>query len=106
MESDQEPRRKDKSILSLYPKLLKIIILSCDCLITITAHERRVKHEPRKEINEARKEVNEARKEVNEAKEDKMQIAIRFLKTGDSVEKVSECMGLTLKEVQALAAKV
>ena len=41
-----------------------------------------------------------------EARKDKRESAIKFLKTGVSVEKVSECMGLTLKEVQALAAKV
>ena len=51
--------------------------------------------------------VAETKKEVKkQAKEEKRQSALKFLKTGDSVEKVSECMGMTLKEVQALAAKV
>ncbi len=59
-------------------------------------------------VAEARKETRkETRKEYRkEAKEEKRQSAIKLLKTGDSVEKVSECMGLTLKEVRALAAKV
>ncbi len=53
------------------------------------------------------KAKREARREANiEAQEDKKESALKLLKYGDSVEKVAECMGLPLKEVQSLAAKM
>ena len=68
--------------------------------LTMTKIERLFQEEEDKAVAKAKKEAKK------EAKEEKKQSAIKFLKTGVSVEKVSECMGLTLKEVQALAAKV
>ena len=53
-----------------------------------------------KAIKEA---VTEAKKE---AKKEKQDSAIKLLKTGDSVDKVAECLSMPLKEVQALAAKI
>lgn len=53
-----------------------------------------------KAVNKA---VAEAKKE---AKKEKKDIAVNFLKTGVSEDKVASCTGLSLKEVQALAAKV
>ena len=70
----------------------------------MTKIERLFQEEEDKAVAKAKKEVKKEAKK--EAKEEKKQSAIKLLKTGDSVEKVSECMGLTLKEVQALAAKV
>ncbi len=47
------------------------------------------------------------RKEVRkEALEKKKESALKMLKYGDPVEKVAECIGLTLKEVQTIAAKM
>ena len=68
--------------------------------LTMTKIERLFQEQEDKAVAKAKKEVKK------EAKEEKKQSAIKFLKTGVSAEKVSECMGLTLKEVQALAAKV
>ena len=49
----------------------------------------------------------EARKEARkEAKKEKKESAIRLLMTGDSIDKVAECLGLTKREVQGLAAKI
>ncbi len=49
----------------------------------------------------------EGRAEAEEkAEREKQEIAIRLLKTGDPIEKVVACTGLTLKEVTALAAKI
>ena len=54
-----------------------------------------------------KKAVAEAEKEAKkEAKKEKQEIAIRILKTGDPIDKVAACTGLTLKEVTALAAKI
>ena len=72
--------------------------------LTMTKIERLFQEKEDKAVAKAKEEVRKA--ERKEAKEEKKQSAIKFLKTGVSVEKVSECMGLTLKEVQALAAKV
>lgn len=41
-----------------------------------------------------------------EAEKEKQEISIKLLKTGDPIEKVVDCTGLTLKEVTALAAKI
>ena len=49
------------------------------------------------------KAVAEAEKK---AKKEKQEIAIRFLKTGDPIDKVVDCTGLTLEEVTALAANI
>ena len=56
-----------------------------------------------KEDRAVNKAVVEAKKE---AKKEKLDIAVNFLKTGVSEDKVASCTGLSLKEVQALAAKV
>ena len=49
----------------------------------------------------------EGRAEAEEkAEREKQEIAIRLLKTGDPIEKVADCTGLTLEEVTALAAKI
>ena len=50
-----------------------------------------------------KKAVTEAKKE---AKKDKRESAIKLLRTGDSVAKVAECLSMSLKEVQVLAAKI
>jgi len=44
---------------------------------------------------------NEQKKSRNEKEE----IVIRMLKTGDSVQKVVECTGFTVQEVQTLATR-
>ena len=51
--------------------------------------------------------VDKTRKEEKRgAKREKMENALNFLRSGDSVSKVAECMNMSLKEVQALAAKM
>ena len=72
--------------------------------LSMTKIERLFQEKEDKAVAKAREETRKA--DRKEAKEEKKQSAIKFLKTGVSIEKVSECMGLTLKEVQALAAKV
>ena len=74
----------------------------------MTKIERLFQEQEAKAVAEAiAKTERETRKEARKAaQKDKRESAIKFLKMGDSVEKVSECMGLTLKEVRALAAKV
>ncbi len=53
------------------------------------------------------KAVTKARKEAKkEAKKDKQESAIKFLRTGDSVTKVADCLSMSIKEVEALAAKI
>ena len=49
----------------------------------------------------------EGRAEAEEkAEREKQEIAIRLLKTGNPIEKVVACTGLTLKEVTAIAEKI
>ena len=51
--------------------------------------------------------VAEAKKEAKiEAKKEKQESAIKFLKTGDPIEKVAKCLSMPIKEVQALAAQI
>ncbi|MBQ8956101.1 MAG: hypothetical protein IJ075_03940 [Lachnospiraceae bacterium] len=49
------------------------------------------------------KAVSKAKKE---AKKDKRESAIKLMKIGLSADKVSECLSMPMKEVQALAAKI
>lgn len=68
--------------------------------LEMTKIGRLFQEQEEKAINKA---VAEAKKE---AKKEKQNIAVNFIKTGDPLDKVASCTGLSLKEVQALAAKV
>ena len=56
-----------------------------------------------KAVKEAVKEADEKARE--EAEKEKKEIAIKMLKTGDSIEKVSECLNIPQGVVQLLATE-
>jgi len=72
-------------------------------MIMLTKVEQIIEDEKKEAVNKAVKIADrEARKK---AKADKEEIVIKLLKTGDSAEKIADCTGLSIKEVEALASR-
>ena len=71
--------------------------------LAMTKIEKYYADRQEKAVKEAVKEADEKARE--EAEKEKKEIAIKMLKTGDSIEKVSECLNIPQGVVQLLATE-